>query len=136
MQFNSKRLAQLSGLLTEGAEDTAKEEVDEGCEQCDETVDEGYEESNETVDEMKSEELDESHVRSIIRSQLETIWASGAVFGKEVTQSNGVTMGFAGPGFKSEAAPGSLVAQVYGKLPAPQKGVTMGFPGVGFKNSK
>ena len=128
MQFNSRRLAQLSGLLTEGAED----KDNEACEQCDEEVYEAKSEEPQT-----EEELEESLVRNFIRSELETVWASGAVFGRKPSQAAGVTMGFAGVGFKSASENNSLVSQVYGKLPTvPARGVTMGFPGVGFKNGK
>lgn len=94
MKFSSARMARLSGLLREG-----KEEVDETDEkdmkETDE-VDETYE-----VDEGSVQEIEESiQVRKVIRAELEQMWASGQVFGKKTGKPKGVTMGFAGIGFK------------------------------------
>ena len=40
------------------------------------------------------------NARRLIRSELESNWASGQVFGKKTTNRGGVTMGFKGIGFK------------------------------------
>ena len=97
MKFSSTRMARLSGLLREGKEEVdesdSKEEKD--MKETDE-VDETYE-----VDEADMKELEESiQVRKVIRAELEQMWASGQVFGKKSGKPKGVTMGFAGIGFK------------------------------------
>mgnify|MGYP003352835994 CR=1 FL=1 len=46
-------------------------------------------------------EIDEAKIREAVRSELESMWASGQVFGKKSKSRRGeVTMGFSGIGFK------------------------------------
>jgi hypothetical protein len=47
-----------------------------------------------------SEGVSYSKMKSIIRDELASNWASGQVFGKKTGASRGVTMGFKGIGFK------------------------------------
>ena len=53
------------------------------------------------LDEEGLQEIEESvKFRKMVRGELESMWASGQVFGKKATRRGGVTMGFKGIGFK------------------------------------
>lgn len=120
MIFGKARMMKLSGLLRESVEEAGTCECggsmyEEGCSECGgasmyeesdskdkhEAKDEKEEDDVFEVDEKDIEEIEESvKFRRIIRGELESMWASGQVFGKKATRRNGVTMGFKGIGFK------------------------------------
>ena len=119
MTFSKNRMLKIAGLLSEGAEHEGKScsecggymseagtcecggsmyETDDKEEKKDDEKNEGetYE-----VDEKGLEEIAESmKFRRAVRSELESMWASGQVFGKKAPRRNGLTMGFKGIGFK------------------------------------
>lgn len=105
MIFESKRLLELAGIQSEGESNvltenktlkefssndnvTEKEEMEERC-----SEDEQQEEGDDCSE--------ENEIREAVRKELESLWASGQVFGKKSnSQGNRVTMGFPGIGFK------------------------------------
>lgn len=118
--FGKARMMKLSGLLRESVEEAGTCECggsmyeDSGCSECGgsmyETKDEPHDESkDESKDEAATYEVDEEGLKEIeesvkfrkmVRGELESMWASGQVFGKKATRRGGVTMGFKGIGFK------------------------------------
>jgi hypothetical protein len=122
MTFSKNRLLKIAGLLKEGAENEEKscsecggdmyeggtcecgggmyeaDEADDADGKDDKKKDEGetYE-----VDDKGLEEIAESmKFRRAVRSEIESMWASGQVFGKKPARRGGVTLGFKGIGFK------------------------------------
>lgn len=105
MKFSATRMAALSGLLREGkdVEEKDEKEVKEADDKAEEKDMKEADEVEETyeVDEDACREIEESiQIRKFVRQELEQLWASGQVFGKKATNQKGVTMGFAGIGFK------------------------------------
>jgi len=122
MTFSKNRMLKIAGLLSEGAEHEAK-----SCSECGGYMNEegtcecgggmyetdGKDEADDKEDKKKDEgetyEVDEKGLEEIaesmrfrraVRSEIESMWASGQVFGKKAPRRNGVTMGFKGIGFK------------------------------------
>ena len=48
----------------------------------------------------KAVDVKETRLRQFIRGEIDSAWATGEVFGRKAPRANGVTMGFAGIGFK------------------------------------
>lgn len=97
MKLDSKRLLELAGLpvdenssvLTEGVEES------EDCEEAEIKETEEQEECDE------SQDVNEQQIRNLVRGELESMWASGQVFGVRTKGKQGqVTVGFPGIGFK------------------------------------
>jgi len=89
--FESSRLLELAGIKgTDGL-------LTESIGQQDSKDSDGAAASSETVPET---DLTEDEIRETIREELSSLWSSGKVFGKQNEDAVGVTLGFAGFGFK------------------------------------
>jgi hypothetical protein len=101
MIFESKRFSELAGLPVEGEsnllnESKENDKVEEFS--SNDGVTEG--ESSDSQDECDETDMMEEKIRETVRRELESMWASGQVFGKKTKKSQGITMGFMGVGFK------------------------------------
>lgn len=112
MLFESKRLQQLSGILTEDYHkdennDILKPEAKKShCEADsddvlvdDKETDAEKLDEDDTVDDEEIDPVEEAIVRAQVRYHMENVWSSGAVFNKPA-HLGGVALGFKGPGFK------------------------------------
>ena len=80
MIFESKRLLELAGISDGDENNLLNESVEEEI----------------VAENMSTEE----EIRETVREELASLWASGQVFGTKKEENGGVTLGFAGIGFK------------------------------------
>lgn len=106
MIFESKRLLELAGIkVSEGLlTESSCEKISEFSSNDGVTEDEKAEapgnKEQANADEGQHVDLNEDEIRETIREELASLWSSGQVFGKRKEGAEGVTLGFAGIGFK------------------------------------